>query len=155
MSPTTIFDPVIEAGAFVCDTAPAIYRLERSGTTASRALVDELFGLVGNGTVACLVPAVCAAELLVRPHRLGAAAVVVADGFLRAPNMHVVAPGLSIAHGAARLVARGAVGRMPDALVAATAREAGVPLVTADRRLARATPSSVLIGSPRVGRRPA
>ena len=129
--------PIVEAGAFVCDTAPAIFRFERSGPPTALAVVDELFDLVVDGTIACLVPAVCAAELLVRPHRLGAAAVVVADGFLRGPNVHVLAPGLTIAHGAARLLARGAIRRLPDALIAATAHEARAPLVTADRRLAR------------------
>lgn len=136
---------IVEAGAFVCDTAPAIFRFERSGTPAVLAVVDELFDRVVDGTVACLVPAVCAAELLVRPHRLGAAAVVVADGFLRGPNVHVLAPGLTIAHGAARLLARGAIRRLPDALVAATAQEAQVPLVTADRRFARAVAGSMLL----------
>lgn len=141
--------PALEAGAFVCDTAPAIHRLERSGHPVVLALVDELFSRVHDGTLACLLPSVCAAELLVRPHRLGAAAVTVADGFLRSPNVHLVAPDLSVAHGAARLLARNVVRRLPDALVAATAREAGAPLVTADRRLARATAGSVLLAAGR------
>jgi predicted nucleic acid-binding protein len=145
MSRAGLLDGILETGAFVCDTAPAIFRFERSGSHTARAAIDELFDRVVAGTLDCLVPSVCAAELLVRPHRLGAAAVVVADGFLRGPNVHVLAPGLTIAHGAARLLARRVVGRLPDALVAATAHEAQAPLVTADRRLARAVPGSVLL----------
>jgi predicted nucleic acid-binding protein len=49
-----------------------------------------------------------------------------------------------VAHGAARLVARRVVPRLGDALVAATAVDLAVPLVTANRRLARAV-SALLV----------
>ena len=124
------------AGAFVCDTGPLVYRLERGGG-AVLAAVDALFDAVEAGALGCLVSSVSAAELLVRPYRLGPEALAVADGFLRAPGVGVVPPSLGVAHGAARLVARRRVARLPDAIVAATADELGLPLVTADRRLAR------------------
>jgi predicted nucleic acid-binding protein len=45
---------------------------------------------------------------------------------------------LGTAHAAARHVARSTIRRLADALVAATAAELQLPLVTGDRRLARA-----------------
>ncbi len=73
-----------------------------------------------------------------RPYRIHPAAAAVVDGFLRSPSVGVVPPGLAVAHGAARLVARRVVPRLGDAIVAATAVDLRLPLVTADRRLARA-----------------
>lgn len=125
-------------GGFLCDTAPLVYRLERSGPAPVLAAVDALFDRVEEGVLGCLVSSVSAAELLVRPYVLGPPAVTVVDGFLRAPNVGLVEPGLGVAHGAARLVARRVVSRLSDALVAATAADLSLPLVTADRRLARA-----------------
>ena len=127
-----------EGGGFVCDTAPLVYRLERSGPRALRDAVDVLFDHVEEGALGCLVSAVSAAELLVRPYQVGPPAVSVVDGFLRAPNVGVVGPTLGAAHGAARLVARSVVPRLADAMVAATAADLSLPLVTADRRLASA-----------------
>jgi predicted nucleic acid-binding protein len=124
-------------GAFVCDTGPAVYRLESSGPATAVAVVDALFDEVEAGSLGCFVPSVCAAELLVRPYRFGPAAVTVVDAFLRGPSIAVVPTSLGAAHGAARLVARRVVTRLADALVAATAADVGVPLVTSDRRLAR------------------
>lgn len=125
-------------GGFVCDTAPLVYLLERSGSAAVLAAVDALFDRVEDGALGCLVSSFGAAELLVRPYKIGPPAVTVVDGFLRAPNVGVIPPSLGVAHGAARLVARRIVPRLGDAIVAATASEVGLPLVTADRRLARA-----------------
>ena len=133
------------AGAFVCDTGPAVYRLEDSAPASAGAAVDALFAEVDAQRIACLVPSVCAAELLVRPYRLGPEAVIVADAFLRAPSMAVVPTSLGAAHGAARLVARRVVARLADALVAATAEEVGVPLITSDRRLARSGAADALL----------
>jgi predicted nucleic acid-binding protein len=126
------------ADAFVCDTAPLVYRIEGSGPRAVVAAIDGLFDRVDDGTLGCLVSTISAAELLVRPYRVHPAAAAVVDGFLRSSNVGVVPPGLAVAHGAARLVARRVVPRLGDAIVAATAVDLGLPLVTADRRLARA-----------------
>lgn len=60
------------------------------------------------------------------------------DGFLRGPHLGRVLPTLGVAHGAARLVARRVTPRLGDAIVAATAAQLRLPLVTTDRRLARA-----------------
>jgi predicted nucleic acid-binding protein len=100
--------------------------------------VDALFDRVEQGAIGCLVSSISAAELLIGPYRTHPQAATVVDGFLRSPNVGVVPPTLPVAHGAARLVARRAVPRLGDALVAATAADLAVPLVTADRRLARA-----------------
>lgn len=127
------------AGAFVSDTAPLVYRLERSGPRSLREAVDALFDRVDAGELGCLVSTLSAGELLVHPYRIGAPAFAVVDGFLRSASLGLVPPSLGIAHGAARLVARRVVPRLGDAIVAATADDLGLPLVTADRRLARAT----------------
>ena len=125
-------------GGFLCDTAPLVYWLERSGPRPVRAAVDALFDGVEEGVLGCLVSSLSAAELLVRPYRIGPPAVTVVDGFLRSSSVGLVPPSLGVAHGAARLVARRLLPRLGDAVVAATAAELGLLLVTADRRLARA-----------------
>lgn len=125
-------------GGFVSDTAPLVYRLERSGPSAVLAAVDELFDQVDKGVLGCLVSVFSAAELLIRPYRVDPRTVPVVDAFLRAPTVGLVQPNLGVAHGAARLVARRVVPRLGDAIVAATAAELDLPLITADRRLARA-----------------
>jgi predicted nucleic acid-binding protein len=134
----TLLSALGVAGGFVCDTAPLLYRLERSQSRAVLAAVDPVFDAVESGDLACIVPAVCAAELLVRPYALGPPAVSVADALLRSPGFAVSPPELGTAHAAARQVARRAIPRLADALVAATAAELRLPLVTGDRRLARA-----------------
>jgi len=125
-------------GGFLCDTAPLVYHLERTGPRAVLAAVDALFDRVEEGALGCLVSAVSAAELMVRPYRIHPPAATVVDGFLRSPNVGVVDTNLAVAHGAARLVAKRVVPRLGDALVAATAADLAIPLVTSDRRLARA-----------------
>lgn len=127
------------AGAFVCDTAPLVYRLERSPSRAVVAAVDEVFDAVESGVLACIVPAICAAEVLVRPYLVGPPAVSVVDAFLRSPGMAVAPPELGAAHAAARHVAHGTVRRLADAFIVAIAAELQLPLVTGERRLARAT----------------
>ena len=124
-------------GAFVSDTAPLVYRLERSAAPPVLAAVDALFDTVEGDELGCFVSSLSAAELLVRPYRIGPPAVTVTDGFLRGPNIGLVRPSLGVAHGAARLIARRILPRLGDAIVAATAAELDLPLVTADRRLAR------------------
>ena len=129
---------VRDSGGFVCDTAPLVYRLERSASSGVLAAVDALFDRVEDRTLGCLVSTLVTAELLVRPYRVNPPAAAVVDGFLRASHVGIVEPSLGVAHGAARLVARRVLPRLGDAIVAATATDLGLPLVTADRRLARA-----------------
>ena len=138
MARRSLLSAIGSAGAFVCDTAPLVYRLERSQPRSVLATLDPLFDAVEAGELACIVPAVCAAELLVRPYTLGPPAVSVVDGLLRSPGVAVAPPRLGTAHAAARHVARRTIPRLADALVAATAAELRLPLVTGDRRLARA-----------------
>lgn len=125
-------------GSFVCDTAPLVYRLERSGPRRVREAIDALFDRVEVGEIGCLVSTLSAGELLVHPYRIGLPGVAVADGLMRSPFVGLVPPSLAVAHGAARLVARRVVTRLGDAIIAATAADLRIPLVTADRRLARA-----------------
>ncbi len=129
---------VSERGAFVADTAPLVYRLERSGTPDVLDVVDALFDEVESGGLGCLVSTLVAAEFLVRPYRMNPRAAPGVDAYLRGPHVGLVPPGLGVAHGAARLVAKRVVPRLSDAIVAATAAEVDLPLVTGDRRLARA-----------------
>lgn len=138
MARRTLLSALDGAEAFVCDTAPLVYRLERTPPRSVLDEVDALFDAVETGVLACIVPAVCAAELLVRPYSLGPPAVSVADALLRSPGVAVAPPRLGTAHAAARHVARRTIRRLTDSLVAATAAELQLPLVTGDRRLARA-----------------
>ena len=143
-----LVEAVAAAGtdAFVADTAPIIYRVERSADPGLVAASDPLFEAVEDGSLGCLVSAVSVAELLIEPFRAGPAAVSAVDGFLRQPRLGVVELDGAIARTAAELVARARVGRLPDALVAATSIEYGLPLVTGDRRLARAlAPDALLV----------
>lgn len=136
----------IGAGAFVADTAPIIYRLERGADPELVAACDPLFDEVEAENLGCLVSAVSAAELLIGPFRAGPAAVSAVDAFLRQPSLGVVEIEMTVARAAAELVAREQVGRLPDALIAATSLEYRLPLVTGDRRLARALgPNALLV----------
>jgi predicted nucleic acid-binding protein len=112
-------------GGFVSDTAPLVYRFERSAPGGVLEAVDALFDEVERGGLGCLVSTLVAAELLVRPYRVRPAAAAVVDGFLRAPHIGVAEPTLGVAHGAARLVAKRVLPRLGDAIVAATASEVG------------------------------
>jgi predicted nucleic acid-binding protein len=125
-------------GGFVSDTAPLVYHVEHSGPRRAREAVDALFARVAKGELGCLISTLSAGELLVHPHRIGLPALGVVDGFLRSPSVGLVPPSLEIAHGAARLVARRTVPRLADAIIAATAFDLRLPLITTDRRLARA-----------------
>jgi predicted nucleic acid-binding protein len=102
------------------------------------ATCDELFDAVEAGAVECIVGAVTVAELLVVPLRVGPQAVAAVDTFLRQPSVVLAPVSEDVARASARLVAARVVQRLSDALIAATALELGLPLVTGDRRLARA-----------------
>lgn len=128
----------IGAGAFVADTAPIIYRVERGVDPQLVAACDPLFDATEAEDLGCLVSAVSVAELLIAPFRAGPAAVSAVDAFLRQPALGIAELDEPIARTAAELVARERVGRLPDALIAATSLEYALPLVTGDRRLARA-----------------
>lgn len=125
-------------GAFVTDTAPLIFRLEAGGDPRLVRACKPLFDLVDNGGLGCLVSSISAAEFFVGAHRRGAAAVAVFDAFLRSPAVGVVPPDVVTASTAGELVAHRRLRRLGDAIIAATALGLGLPLVTADRRLARA-----------------
>jgi predicted nucleic acid-binding protein len=125
------------AAAFVADTAPLIFRLERRADPRLVGACDPLFDAVERGELGCLVSTISAAELFVGAFRQGAASVTLVDAFLRGPAIGLVPPRLEVAQAAARLVARRRLARLSDAMIAATALDLSLPLVTADRRLAR------------------
>lgn len=126
------------AGGFVADTAPIIYRLERRAAPRLVAAVDPVFDAVDRGELGCIISAISAAELLIGPFRAGPAAVSTVDRFLRQPMLGIAEVDERIARGAARAIAEAKLMRLPDALIAATARVLTLPLVTGDRRLSRA-----------------
>jgi predicted nucleic acid-binding protein len=134
------------AGAFIADTAPIIYRVERGADARLVATCDPLFDAVEAEELGCLVSTVSVAELLIEPFRAGPAAVSAVDAFLRQPSLGIVEVDEDVARSAAELVAREQVGRLPDALIAATGLRYGLPIVTGDRRLARGLgPSAFLV----------
>jgi predicted nucleic acid-binding protein len=91
---------------------------------------------VERGQLACLVSAISVAELLVAPTRAGSRALAAVDAFLRQPFLGIVEVGDGVARRAARVLAEQRLRRLADALIAATALELRLPLVTNDRRLA-------------------
>jgi predicted nucleic acid-binding protein len=95
--------------------------------------------------IGCLVSSISAAEVFVGAFRRNAAVVPIVDAYLRSPFVGVVAPDLEIATSAASLLARGTIGRLSDAFIAATALALGLPLVTNDRRLARSRAADALL----------
>lgn len=131
------------ADAFLADTAPLIYRVEREARRQLVAACDPLFDAVARGRLSCLVSAVSVSEALVRPAQAGPAAVATIERFFQAPTVHVAAVDYDIAKAAAWLVSD--LARLSDALIAATAAWLGVPLVTGDRRLARAVSNAFLV----------
>jgi len=143
----TLLEAVRATGheAFVADTAPLVYRVERRAVPALTAACDPLFDATEAGQIACLVSAVSVAELLIVPFRAGAAAVSSIDAFLRQPSFGIIETGLPVAREAARLLALGRLHRLADALIAASAIAVGLPLVTNDRRLARADLPNVFL----------
>jgi predicted nucleic acid-binding protein len=140
-----LVDAVRDAGAFVADTALRIFRLERGGDRRLVETCDPLFELAERGVIGCLVSSISAAEVFVGAFRRNAAVVPIVDAYLRSPFVGVVAPDLEIATSAASLLARGTIGRLSDAFIAATALALGLPLVTNDRRLARSGAADTLL----------
>jgi predicted nucleic acid-binding protein len=131
------------AGAFLADTAPIIYRVERSARPELVAACDPVFDEVAAGRLACLVSGVSVTELFIKPAAAGPAAVATMDAFFHAPTVEIAPVDYDIAKSAAWLV--GELAGLPDAVVAATALRLDVPLVTGDRRLAREVPGALLV----------
>lgn len=123
--------------AFVADTSPLVYRIEREAAPALVAACDVLFDAVEARALGCLVSAVSVTELMIAPYRAGPEHVSMVDAFLKQPALGIVDVDMQIAQDAAQLIASAGLQRLPDALVAATAAAVGLPLVTNDRRLAR------------------
>lgn len=106
-----------------------------SGGEPSSADAEELFdGLVGTGRNAASVSAITVAEILVRPFRTSAAAVAIAEGFLRHfADIRIVPVDYEVAREGARIRASTNL-PMPDALIVASARVADANvLITSDR----------------------
>jgi predicted nucleic acid-binding protein len=135
----TLVDALREGGheSFVADTAPLVYRFQRRSAPALTAACDALFDAVERGELTCFVSGVSVTELLVAPFRAGPGAVEAIDAFLHQPLLGIVGVGEAVARRGARLLAGRRTRLLADALIAATALEARVPLVTNDRRLSR------------------
>ena len=137
----TLIDALRSAGyeSFVADTAPLVYRFQRRSEPRLTVACDALFDAVERGEVTCFVSAVSVTEILVVPIRAGpgAGAVEAIDAFFHQPFLGIVEVGEAVARRGARVLASRKTRRLADALIAATALEARVPLVTNNRRLAR------------------
>jgi predicted nucleic acid-binding protein len=105
---------------------------------------DPLFDAVATGRLSCLVSAISVAELFIRPAAAGPAAVATMETFFQEPAVEIAAVDYETARAAAGLVA--GVPRLADAVIASTSLRLGVPIVTGDKRLARAVPGALLIG---------
>ena len=130
----------------VLDTNCFIYLFEESDQPRGRYLVEHVLRPAARGERRLLTSTLVLAELLVQPHRLGLPHR--ADALSRAvtslPGLVVRPVDLSIASVAARL--RGSSGTsLPDAIVLATAVDAGAALLTNDQRLARAGSSQPVL----------
>lgn len=118
------------------DTAVLIYHFEDVPPYSD--FTEELFSAVARGEAELVIPALCAAEFLVKPweggeERAGEALRLL----LGIPNARFVPLGVEEAAEAARLRSRYGL-RMPDALVLAAAKGAGATaLLTNDRRMGR------------------
>jgi len=99
---------------------------ERAAAVIGRARSDEL-----------ILPSSAFAEILVAPYRQGADAVARFETTLAAVPVRVEPLTAAIARRAASLRAAHARLRLADALVLATAAEAGALVLTADRALGR------------------
>lgn len=136
---STLIDALRAAGyeSFVADTAPLVYRFQRRSAPRLTVACDALFDAVERGEVTCFVSAVSVTEILVVPIRAGPGALEAIDAFFHQPFLGIVEVGEAVARRGARVLASRKTRRLADALIAATALEARVPLVTNDRRLAR------------------
>jgi predicted nucleic acid-binding protein len=132
--PELDLESAIAPGAsLVVDTSVVLSYL--AGTELASPLAEQLFdSFVATGRNSAWLSVVTVQEILVRPFRSGAAAVAIAEGFLRHfAEIRVVEVSYDIAREAARV--RAVTGmRAPDALIYATAFVTGVDmLVTNDQ----------------------
>jgi predicted nucleic acid-binding protein len=131
----------------VLDTNCWIYLLDDAASSRGRWLTEHVLRPATVGRLTVLTSAVSLAELLVVPHRDGAAAragaVRAAVEGLPGSRLVDVTPGL--AQQAAAVRATTGL-RLPDALVLATAAAASARLLTNDARLAKpSVTTSVLV----------
>jgi len=132
------FDAALPSGCHIClDTAVLIYHLEhvQPYSDLTVRLVERLAG----GDATAVVSTVTVTELLTAPFREAEPdAADAAEGFLASlPGCEIRPVSYEVARTAARIRARTGL-RTPDALVAATARDAGAThLLTNDEGLRR------------------
>ncbi len=134
------FREVLPSSSRVClDTSPLICHLE--GVESYATLTTELFMRFGEGELTGFLSTITVAELLVKPFASSKPVKAsLAESFLLTlPNCTIAPVTYQLAREAAHLRARYGL-RMPDAIVAATALEAGAThLLTNDtvfRRIA-------------------
>ena len=100
-----------------------------AASPAATVVIDEF---VRTGRNRATISAVSVAETFVRPFTAGAAAVGIVDAFLRHfPNLTVSGIDYDVAREAARLRAQTSL-KTPDALIIATALNAGISILVAN-----------------------
>jgi predicted nucleic acid-binding protein len=119
--------------AFVADTAPLLYRLEGRSPSGLERACDAVFEAVEAGALTCLVSSVTVAEIFAGVYRLGEAQAAVTDAYLSQPSVAVVPVSRGSPSRQAGSSPAGDWRRLADALIAATANDLELPLLTADR----------------------
>jgi len=131
--------PVSLAESLVLDTNCLIYYLDQPDTRRGRWLDQHVFRPAVAGRLDLAIPTLALAELMVRPYGDGQPRR--AEALRRAletlPGLTLVPLTADIAALAADARARSGL-RLPDAIVAATARHRGASLLTNDRQVAAA-----------------
>lgn len=128
------------------DTNCWIYALDDPTSTRARWLQTHVLRPAAAGQLTVVTPALCLAELLVRPHQAGRPrAASVRRAVESLPGSRIAALDAAVADLAGELRATSGL-RLPDAVVLATARLAGGQLLTDDAGLvAAAGPMGVLL----------
>lgn len=129
------------SASLLVDSSVVLAYLTGSEPT-SRLAGQVLDAFVATGRNPATISMVTVHEILVRPFRSGPAAVAIAEGFLRHfAEIRLAEVTYDVARESARIRASTGI-RAPDALIVATALEAGIDvLVTNDRSLGAATES--------------
>lgn len=127
------------------DTNCWIYALDDPSSARARWLRNEVLRPAASGQLTVVTPALCLAELLVRPHQAGSGrAAAVRRAVESLPGSLVAALDAAVADLAAEVSATTGL-RLADAVVLATARHAGAPLLTNDAALVAAAGSRGLL----------
>ena len=128
------------------DTNCFIYLFEESEQPRGRFLLEHVLRPAARGERELVTSTLVLAELLVQPHRLGLPdrAEALSRAVTSLPGLTVRPVDLGIASAAARLRGRSGTA-LPDAIVLATAADAGAALLTNDQRMTRTGESQAVL----------